>query len=848
MAVKRLQTRIQLKRDLSSAWSTQNVALLAGEFGWDSTENNFKVGDGTHNWNSINYAIPYFAQDEFTITTDSSTRKNVVSIGTVPSEKVQYNKTSSVTPHYIQNGSTLTVALETLDAQVHTATSAGVTSLGNKTGAIAIGNGLKIDTIAGTPDVNTLKVRLAQSNSYLAFSASETDGSRGIMIDPDLIDSTYITGTTVNTGSNLATVDTVTAALGTLDVAEFPIATQSSNAITIHGIKEEDGKIAVGTSGVTLADVAATGAAANVSYTPGTSGLDATTVQAAIEELATGVAGGVNDVTVDSNTVVATVNGKKVAQLLSSDGYSENNKLATQATVTSAINGLDVNDISGFGPGKTLSALSETDGKIAASFQDISITHTQVSDWNANVGVKSVALGSTGEGTSAVPTLQVTNGGTPDTVSNVLHFTHTPSSTEKVLTSSDLTGIVGAMVYKGVVDGTHALPASPEKGWVYMVAADGTYASEECETGDMIVYNGTSWDVINGENQVTNAGATITAGDANASTIATVDGTAITAKVEVDGGNATIASKSGNVVTIKTGVTQTGTTGTIANDSGSDIVLDDVAVTGAASDLSVTSATYGGSEATTNAQTALTNLASAITNANITIDGHKGTITTGNGLSHVASDGGTFAVQLDTSSTNGLSVGENGVAMAKASGSNFGTVEVTTGNGLSISNGVVSYAHNTTAIEVATKNDNTNVVTIKGTLTPDAGDNITGSGDITLSAVAVTGDAADVSIEDSGNNFTADTVEGALTELAGKTAGTLNTTNVGGLATNASESLAGTVNLHKISKTGNTDDLIQGLTILLDCGTASTVTAVPDSNDISNDPGNTPADNPGANS
>ena len=860
MSVKRFQTRISLKTDTTANWKNSTLQLLKGEFGWDSDLKNFKVGTGVTNesgWNNLMYAIPFFEAGEFTLTDipasgqGDNAGKTVVTINKVNSSKVIYGTTptqntlignlaasTGVNP---SSNLDLHSILDDFDAKIRAAQASGVQSIGGATGAVTLGNGLTSATGANG-SVSTLV------NGYIVNNAGTNQNA--LDIDSSKIDSNY-----TGSATNLATVGTVSTAIGSLNVSEFALATQDGNAITIHGIKEEDGKISVGTSGVVLADVASTGAAANVSITDTGDNFTATNVEGALAELATGVAGGVNDVTVDGVTVVATVNGKKVAQLLSSDDYSTDNKLATQATVTSAIGALDVDNISGMGADKTIATLTETDGKINATFQEISITHAAVSDWNDNIGVKSVAVGNAGTEQAPDPALQVTTGGSPDdTVSNVLHFTHTPSTTEKVLTSSDLTGIVGAMVYQGTIGDSTAtiqtLPAAAaaNKGHVYMVQEAGNYAGKACEVGDMIVSNGASWDVINGENQVDNGNPTIVAGAADASTIATVDGTAVTAKVKVTAGSATIASQTGNVVTIKTGVTQTGTTGTIANDSGTDIVLKEVAVTGSASDLSVTEATYGGSTSTTDAQTALTNLASAITNANITIDGHKGTITTGNGLSHVAADNGSFAVQIDTSSANGLSVGENGVAMAKASGSNFGTVEVTAGNGLSISNGVVSYAHNTTAIEVATKNDNTNVVTIKGTLTPDASDNITGSGDITLSAVAVTGDAADVAIEDSGNKFTADTVEGALTELAGKTAGTLNTTNVGGLATNASESLSGTVNLHKISKTGNTDDLIQNLTILLDCGTASTVTDAPGTGDISNDPGNTPADNPGANS
>ena len=64
---------------------------------------------------------------------------------------------------------------------------------------------------------------------------------------------------------------------------------------------------------------------------------------------------------------------------------SSTNKAATESTVTDAINDLDVSNITGFGAGKTLASLSETNGKIAATFQDIAITKTQVSDFPINV-------------------------------------------------------------------------------------------------------------------------------------------------------------------------------------------------------------------------------------------------------------------------------------------------------------------------------------------------------------------------------------------------------------------------------------------------------------------------------
>lgn len=210
--------------------------------------------------------------------------------------------------------------------------------------------------------------------------------------------------------------------------------------------------------------------------------------------------------------------------------------------------------------------------------------------------------------------------------------------------------------------------------------------------------------------------------------------------------------------------------------SGTGYQLKKLAATALANDLSVTSRTYGGASATTNAQTALINLDEAIANSQITIDRHKGSITTGNGLTKVTTDGGSFGINLDSTNSNGLYLngttdGSKTLAMHIASdsattGGSYGTVKVTSGNGLTLSDGVIAYAHNTTAIAIATISSG--VVTLKGTLTPDSSDSITTSNPITFSKIATTGAAVDVSITDSGSIIDATNVEGALQELAEK--------------------------------------------------------------------------------
>lgn len=82
-------------------------------------------------------------------------------------------------------------------------------------------------------------------------------------------------------------------------------------------------------------------------------------------------------------TVIAeTVNG---ANKIHINGKSDAD---INTLITNKINELDVSNISGFGAGKTLKTLTETDGKIAATFQDIGITASQVSDFNDKVDAR----------------------------------------------------------------------------------------------------------------------------------------------------------------------------------------------------------------------------------------------------------------------------------------------------------------------------------------------------------------------------------------------------------------------------------------------------------------------------
>ena len=47
--------RIKHRRDVALTWTNNNPILEAGEFGWESNTNRFKIGNGLTAWNSLAY-------------------------------------------------------------------------------------------------------------------------------------------------------------------------------------------------------------------------------------------------------------------------------------------------------------------------------------------------------------------------------------------------------------------------------------------------------------------------------------------------------------------------------------------------------------------------------------------------------------------------------------------------------------------------------------------------------------------------------------------------------------------------------------------------------------------------
>ena len=102
-----MPTQIQLRRDTAADWASNNPTMAAGEFGWESDTNRFKIGTGSAAWNSLEYAdtlktlgdlgitgstISAPSNGDLTLTTSGSGKVNISNAYTLPSSDGSANQ------------------------------------------------------------------------------------------------------------------------------------------------------------------------------------------------------------------------------------------------------------------------------------------------------------------------------------------------------------------------------------------------------------------------------------------------------------------------------------------------------------------------------------------------------------------------------------------------------------------------------------------------------------------------------------------------------------------------------------------------------------------------------------
>lgn len=214
------------------------------------------------------------------------------------------------------------------------------------------------------------------------------------------------------------------------------------------------------------------------------------------------------------------------------------------------------------------------------SAQTVSVTPSITNNVTktADLAADQIVLG------SAAATVKGSGKSIATSVTNNANAIPTAAAVVSYVSSQVSSALASVLKYKGTVGTGGTVTALPSSGMAtgdtYVVKTAGTYDSAAMEVGDYLIYNGSGWDKINGENQVTNKAASLSSAGSSA-TIATVDGTDITVTTP---STWTGLTKTGTVTSIATGAGLTGGTitgsGTIKANLVSETKLGSAAGTG----------------------------------------------------------------------------------------------------------------------------------------------------------------------------------------------------------------------------------------------------------------------------
>jgi hypothetical protein len=544
--------------------------------------------------------------------------------------------TYNASTNKIATQSTVSDAINALDvteyaqAEIDTTTTSGETAF--KVKSIKEVDG-KVDAGTNTVDVkidgtyNATTNKLATQDTVK--TAIGTIAGAGLAVD----NAGVITATTQQTAddtTNVATTEFVHNVVETLD-GSATIASVSNNVVTIKtGVTEADGVISNDTgTDIVLEEVAVTGAAADVSIVDAQSKITATNVEDALTELATNIenlVGGMRyngDISSATATLNTSTNDIRPGDIYLASGafsigstsveagdmivYKGNKSASTVAldntnctiieketdTMVTAGDTL-ADDYIVFGNGNkevtTTSSVDSANYTVSAATLKDAIT-------KANSALQSISKGTDGTYvTTTVGSKDSDNSQTVGVEVDLATVTYTPKSGNTPADLSVAQGNEGVLTDAAITHIKSYIDAKVGTA-VQSVGASSTEAAKSVTQSDYAAVKVTATTDANNNVTLDSAvGLTVQAvstadsthmGLAEASDVKTyVDG-----KITALDGSATIASVANNVVTIKTGVTEAD--GVISNDTGTDIVLEEVAVTGAAADVSYNNQTSG---------------------------------------------------------------------------------------------------------------------------------------------------------------------------------------------------------------------------------------------------------------
>ena len=211
-----MATRMQQRRGTASQWTSANPVLNAGELGWESDTNKFKIGDGTNHWADLDYFI------DVNSTVNPAFGTSIVFEGATADS---YETTLQVTDPTADRTITLPDATGTVVLKDSTDT------FTNK--SISLGTNTVTSTLAqlNTAVTDANLATTSDLSSYATLSGATFTGAisgTSLTLSGDLT----INGTTTTINSTTLTVDDINITLGQGNTSD---ASANGGGITLEG-------------------------------------------------------------------------------------------------------------------------------------------------------------------------------------------------------------------------------------------------------------------------------------------------------------------------------------------------------------------------------------------------------------------------------------------------------------------------------------------------------------------------------------------------------------------------------------------------------------------------------------
>ena len=350
-----------------------------------------------------------------------------------------------VIPAY--TGGTGISVVDGVDSKVinHTNSITAGTASGSATGTLAFGGTFDIPTVTYdaqghiTAKGTTTMTMPANPNTDTTYTLSGAYGSGN---------ATWVTTLTPSSGN--ATTSTVptasTSVYGITTLTDSTSSTSTTTAATPNSVKSAY-DLASGKSVVSVSGLSSTGTSIGTITVNGT----ANSVKVPLTSLTSSSETSTIDLAANTKYALNAGGSSVIFKTPTDTTYefadsynASTNKGATVATVTNAIAALDGNlNSTTPGAGKTLTAFSQTDGVVSATFDNISITKSQISDFPTNITnvVNNLTYGLR-SGSTVVRDVVMNRDGVDSTL---LSVTDNTSATD--ITSSDTNLITARTLY-----------------------------------------------------------------------------------------------------------------------------------------------------------------------------------------------------------------------------------------------------------------------------------------------------------------------------------------------------------------------------------------------------------------